>query len=79
MAEIIISTKPSRARLPAQAAAPAPAPAPTAQPAPVPQVRHLVVDEAGEGQRLDNFLLRHLKGVPKTHVYRVNRSGEVRE
>lgn len=43
-----------------------------------PSVQHLVVDEAGEGQRLDNFLLRLLKGVPKTHVYRVIRSGEVR-
>ena len=41
-------------------------------------MRRLVVDEAGEGQRLDNFLLRLLKGVPKTHVYRVIRSGEVR-
>jgi 23S rRNA pseudouridine955/2504/2580 synthase len=41
-------------------------------------VRRLVVDEAGEGQRLDNFLIRLLKGVPKTHVYRVIRSGEVR-
>jgi 23S rRNA pseudouridine955/2504/2580 synthase len=30
------------------------------------------------GQRLDNFLLRELKGVPKSHVYRVVRSGEVR-
>jgi 23S rRNA pseudouridine955/2504/2580 synthase len=38
----------------------------------------LEVDEAGEGQRLDNFLTRHLKGVPKSHVYRVVRSGEVR-
>lgn len=38
----------------------------------------LSVDEAGEGQRLDNFLLRALKGVPKTHVYRIIRSGEVR-
>ncbi|MDE3232484.1 MAG: RluA family pseudouridine synthase, partial [Pseudomonadota bacterium] len=28
--------------------------------------------------RLDNFLIRHLKGVPKTHVYRIIRSGEVR-
>ena len=37
-----------------------------------------MVDEGGAGQRLDNFLLRHLKGVPKTHVYRVIRSGEVR-
>jgi 23S rRNA pseudouridine955/2504/2580 synthase len=41
-------------------------------------VKHVTVDEAGEGQRLDNFLLRMLKGVPKTHVYRVIRSGEVR-
>ena len=44
----------------------------------LPEVRRLVVDEAGEGQRLDNFLMRLLKGVPKTHVYRVIRSGEVR-
>jgi 23S rRNA pseudouridine955/2504/2580 synthase len=36
------------------------------------------VDEGSEGQRLDNFLIRHWKGVPKTHVYRVIRSGEVR-
>jgi 23S rRNA pseudouridine955/2504/2580 synthase len=36
------------------------------------------VDEDSAGQRLDNFLLRHLKGVPKTHVYRIIRSGEVR-
>ena len=43
-----------------------------------PQVRHVLVDEGGAGQRLDNFLLRLFKGVPKTHVYRVIRSGEVR-
>jgi 23S rRNA pseudouridine955/2504/2580 synthase len=43
-----------------------------------PQVRHLRVDAESAGQRLDNFLLRVLKGVPKTHVYRVIRSGEVR-
>lgn len=36
------------------------------------------VDENSAGQRLDNFLMRHLKGVPKTHVYRIIRSGEVR-
>ena len=42
------------------------------------QVQHLQVDESAAGQRLDNFLMRHLKGVPKTHVYRVIRSGEVR-
>ncbi|MCY7314939.1 MAG: RluA family pseudouridine synthase [Rubrivivax sp.] len=36
------------------------------------------VDAESDGQRLDNYLLRLLKGVPKTHVYRVIRSGEVR-
>jgi len=36
------------------------------------------VDEDSSGQRLDNFLIRQLKGVPKTHVYRIIRSGEVR-
>jgi 23S rRNA pseudouridine955/2504/2580 synthase len=41
-------------------------------------VQHVVIDEASEGQRLDNFLVKLLKGVPKTHVYRVIRSGEVR-
>lgn len=43
-----------------------------------PAVRHLTVDEESHGQRLDNFLIRQLKGVPKTHVYRIIRSGEVR-
>ena len=38
----------------------------------------LEVGEEGVAQRIDNFLLRHLKGVPKSHVYRVLRSGEVR-
>ena len=38
----------------------------------------MTVDSESAGQRLDNFLLRVLKGVPKTHVYRVIRSGEVR-
>ena len=41
-------------------------------------VNHLAVDEAGAGQRVDNFLLRILKGVPKSHIYRILRSGEVR-
>jgi len=36
------------------------------------------VGEESAGQRLDNFLIRVLKGVPKTHVYRIIRSGEVR-
>ncbi|OGB47092.1 MAG: ribosomal large subunit pseudouridine synthase C [Burkholderiales bacterium RIFCSPLOWO2_12_FULL_65_40] len=43
-----------------------------------PAVRMIGVDADSAGQRLDNFLLRHLKGVPKTHVYRIIRSGEVR-
>jgi 23S rRNA pseudouridine955/2504/2580 synthase len=38
----------------------------------------LQVGEEAAAQRIDNFLLRHLKGVPKSHVYRVLRSGEVR-
>lgn len=41
-------------------------------------VRHLTVDTESAGQRLDNFLLRQLKGAPKTLVYRIIRSGEVR-
>ena len=48
-------------------------------PAPVSlEVKWLTVDEESAGQRLDNYLIRHLKGVPKTHVYRIIRSGEVR-
>jgi len=47
-------------------------------PNPAPSVKTLTVDEDSSGQRLDNFLMRHLKGVPKTHVYRIIRSGEVR-
>jgi len=47
-------------------------------PTPSPSVKTLTVDEDSAGQRLDNFLMRHLKGVPKTHVYRIIRSGEVR-
>ncbi len=38
----------------------------------------VTIDEGSAGQRLDNFLLRELKGVPKTHVYRIIRAGEVR-
>ena len=43
-----------------------------------PQVTHITVNEEFDGQRLDNFLFRTLKGVPKTHIYRIIRSGEVR-
>jgi 23S rRNA pseudouridine955/2504/2580 synthase len=38
----------------------------------------ITVDEASEGQRVDNFLAKTLKGVPKSHIYRILRSGEVR-
>jgi 23S rRNA pseudouridine955/2504/2580 synthase len=42
------------------------------------QVSYVTVDDAGAGQRLDNFLLKLAKGVPKSHIYRIVRSGEVR-
>jgi 23S rRNA pseudouridine955/2504/2580 synthase len=53
---------------------------PKKPPAPpsIPEVTWLQVGEDSAGQRLDNFLIRHLKGVPKTHIYRIIRSGEVR-
>lgn len=38
----------------------------------------VTISDAQAGQRIDNFLLKHLKGVPKSHVYRILRSGEVR-
>ena len=43
-----------------------------------PAVVREVVGEEQAGQRIDNFLLRICKGVPKSHVYRILRSGEVR-
>ncbi len=60
-----------------EAAATARAPSPPATAA-APAVQLLTVDAESDGQRLDNWLLKRLKGVPKTHVYRVIRSGEVR-
>jgi len=42
------------------------------------QVQFLQVTAAGDGQRLDNFLIRHLKGVPRSRIYRLIRRGEVR-
>jgi 23S rRNA pseudouridine955/2504/2580 synthase len=41
-------------------------------------VKRVKVDEGHEGQRLDNFLLGQLKGVPKSRIYKLVRSGEVR-
>lgn len=40
-------------------------------------VTWMEIDAESAGQRIDNFLFRHLKGVPKSHVYRILR-GEVR-
>ncbi len=45
---------------------------------PPPTVRHHDVGPGEEGQRIDNFLLRVLKGVPRSRVYRLLRRGEVR-
>ena len=69
MVERIIGAKPAGAARPKAVAA---------LPIALPAVHHVTVDEGSEGQRLDNFLVKLLKGVPKTHVYRVIRSGEVR-
>nr|WP_144830469.1 RluA family pseudouridine synthase [Cupriavidus gilardii] len=44
----------------------------------VPQVAYVTIGEEADGQRIDNYLLRVAKGVPKSHVYRILRSGEVR-
>jgi len=41
-------------------------------------VHWVEVREDDAGQRIDNFLIARLKGVPKSHVYRILRSGEVR-
>ncbi len=41
-------------------------------------VSYVVIGEDEAGQRLDNFLIRLCKGVPKSHLYRILRSGEVR-
>lgn len=43
-----------------------------------PQVRYVCVGADDAGMRLDNYLLRLLRKVPKSHVYRIVRSGEVR-
>ena len=41
-------------------------------------VNWLAVGDDGAGQRIDNYLVKVLKGVPKSHIYRILRSGEVR-
>ena len=41
-------------------------------------VNHLLIDYEESGQRLDNYLRKHLKGIPKSHIYKIIRSGEIR-
>lgn len=41
-------------------------------------VRYTEISSEEEGQRLDNYLMRILKGVPRSHIYRIIRGGEVR-
>jgi 23S rRNA pseudouridine955/2504/2580 synthase len=43
-----------------------------------PKVRQVSVSAEEAGQRIDNFLARYLKGVPRSHIYRILRRGEVR-
>ncbi len=69
MVQNIIGAKPARGAKAAGGKAPG---------AEAPAVHYVRIDEGSEGQRLDNFLVKLLKGVPKSHVYRVIRSGEVR-
>ena len=41
-------------------------------------VNHITIQEHEAGQRLDNYLIKILKGVPKSHIHRIIRAGEVR-
>lgn len=50
----------------------------SAEPAAAVNVRKVTVSAGEAGQRIDNFLLKRLPGVPKSHVYRLLRSGQVR-
>ena len=43
-----------------------------------PKVTYIEITEENNDQRLDNFLITHLKGVPKSYIYRIVRKGEVR-
>lgn len=42
------------------------------------KVRQVEIETEDEGQRLDNYLIRTLKGLPKSRIYRIIRKGEVR-
>ena len=43
-----------------------------------PQVNYIEITDENCDQRIDNFLITHLKGVPKSRIYRIVRKGEVR-
>ena len=43
-----------------------------------PRVSYVIAEGGDEGQRIDNFLMRELKNVPRSLVYRILRTGEVR-
>nr|VFK65312.1 MAG: 23S rRNA pseudouridine955/2504/2580 synthase [Candidatus Kentron sp. UNK]VFK71494.1 MAG: 23S rRNA pseudouridine955/2504/2580 synthase [Candidatus Kentron sp. UNK] len=55
-----------------------PTDAPDKTASPPPSVQHARIDAGHEGQRIDNFLMGRLKGVPRAHVYRILRRGEAR-
>src|SRR5690606_27645672 len=50
----------------------------TARPESRPSMRMLTIDHESAGQRVDNFLIRVCKGVPKSHIYKAIRGGQVR-
>ena len=66
--------KPLRAKVEATSARPATPP----DERPRLEVRHLTVGEQSEGQRLDNFLQGRLRGLPKSLIHRIIRTGQVR-
>ncbi len=73
------TTRPTQERSTGQRPAPLPVAAPKLEPVALPvAVRMETVDAERAGQRVDNFLSSRLKGVPKSAVYRVLRTGQVR-
>ena len=42
------------------------------------KVIYETIDESSDGQKIDNFLIKFLKNVPKSHIYKILRSGQVR-
>ena len=42
------------------------------------KVTYKQIDEGSIGQKVDNFLIKILKGVPKSHIYKLLRTGQVR-